>query len=418
MMTMEMILLAGLLIIFIVPIATNLNVGLVAFVVTAVLGSSLLGLEPREILDGFPARMFVLIVGITLLLAIAEQNGTITWVVNSLLQLAQGKLSLLPWLLFLTAFLTSSLGPGAAPLLFVIGAGLISRFGLNPLLIAAMVIHGTQSGAYSPIAPYGIVINQLAGDQSIAYNPWTMYVGVVGFHLVLALLAFVTLGGLKLRGVRVDISATTTISTEDSSALRYLTLAGFGGLLVAMIGFGIDLGFAAMSIALILLVISPKQLRSDSINHIAWPIVLVITGVLTYVNLIQQAGAIDWLAIQSDAVGSAPIVGLLLCYLVSIITGVASTMGTIGMLVPLSAPLITSGALDGTGLLTAMAVSAAISDISPFSTWGALFLASVAAVTNREQLLKNQLIYTGLLVATLPFVAWLLFVVIGILPGS
>ncbi len=409
-MTVELFLLLGLVAVLVVPIATSLNVGLVAFVVSALLGTMLLGLDPRGILEGFPTRMFVLIVGITLLLAIAEQNGTILWVVKMLLAMANGRLVLLPWLLFFTAFLTSSLGPGSAPILFVIGAGLIRRFKLNPLLIAAMVIHGTQSGAYSPIAPYGLVINQLAASQSIDYNQWSVYYGVVGFHIALAMLTFLALGGLKLRGQAISDGALQVDSAHHPTPMKILTLAGFVALIIGMIGFGIDLGFAAMTIALLLLACSSKQIRADAINHIAWPIVLVITGVLTYVNLIQQAGAIDWLAGQADVIGSASIVGLLLCYLVSVITGVASTMGTIGMLVPLSAPLITSGELDGTGLLTAMAISAAVSDISPFSTWGALFLASVATISDRGELLKKQLIYTLLLVASMPLVAWLMFV--------
>ena len=411
-MPIETILLLGLIVIFAVPIATSLNVGLVAFVVAILLGSTILDLGPRDIVSGFPARMFLLIVGITLLLAIAEQNGTIDWIVNSLLALAGGQLILLPMLLFLTAFVTSSLGPGAAPVLFVIGAGLIGRFKLNPLLVAAMIIHGTQSGAYSPIAPYGIVISQLAEGQAISYEPWTVYFGVVVFHIALAATVFFVLGGLKLRGQVFDQSFTQVSGPTESVWLKYCTLAGFAALLIAMIGFGIDLGFAALCISLLLLAVSPKKVRNEAIANVAWPIVLVITGVLTYVNLIQEAGAIEWLAARTGEVASPSIVGLLLCYLVSTITGVASTIGTIGMLVPLSAPLIIDGSLDGTGMITAMAISAAISDISPFSTWGALFLASVASVVDKEQLLRRQIVYTIALVSILPTLAWGLFVVL------
>lgn len=415
-MTIELLLILGLLVIFVLPIMTDVNVGIVAFVVTLCLGSMVLGLSARDILLGFPAQMFVLIVGITLLLAIAERNGTIDWIVSSLMALARGRLVYLPILLFLTAFVTSSLGPGAAPVLFVIGAGLIGRFGLNPLLIAAMVIHGTQSGAYSPIAPYGIVINQLANDLSISYEAWPMYVGVVVFHILLGVAAFFVLGGNRLKGQTFETGFDTPVPGDCPAYTRYLTLGGFAALLTAVIGFGIHLGFAAMVIAFILLLASPKGVRSEAVTNVAWPIVLVITGVLTYVSMIQEAGAIDWLAAYANTIASPSIVGLMLCYLVSFITGVASTIGTIGMLVPLSAPLIVAGDIDGTALLTAMAVSAAISDISPFSTWGALFLASVASVTHRDTVLRMQLIYTMVLVTTLPFIAWALFVVIGILP--
>jgi di/tricarboxylate transporter len=412
-MTPELLLIIGLAAIFIIPIATELNVGVVAFVVAIMLGTLLLDYSGKEILAGFPGQMFILIVGITLLVAIAQSNGTVEWIVVKLLALAGGKLILLPWLLFITSFIASSLGPGAAPILFVIGAGFIKKFKLNPLLVAAMVIHGAQSGAYSPIAPYGVVINQLATDLSISYSPLAVYLGTVGFHIALVLAVFFLLGGYKLRGQTFAGNGGTELSdVPDNSRIRYLTLAGFAALLTSVVALKIHLGFAALVISFILLLFTPKEQRAESVNNIAWPIVLVISGVLTYVNMIQKAGAIDWLANQVSQVGSPELIGLLLCYLVSIVTGVASTIGTIGMLVPLSAPFIVTGDLEGTGLITAMAISAAISDISPFSTWGALFLATVASVVDKDAVLRSQLVYTAIAVCFLPALAWFLFVII------
>ncbi|MBT3830965.1 MAG: hypothetical protein HOB98_10435 [Gammaproteobacteria bacterium] len=105
-------------------------------------------------------------------------------------------------------------------------------------------------------------------------------------------------------------------------------------------------------------------------------------------------------------------IGLFLCYLVSIATGVAFTIGTISMSVPLSTSFIATGDLEGTGLITAMAISAAISDISPFSTSGALFLATVAPVVDKDAVLRSQVIYTAIAVCFLPALAWFLFVII------
>ena len=407
-MSTELILVLGLLVVFVLPMLTDINVGLVAFVVAMLLGAFVLDLSVPAVLNGFPAQMFILIVGVTLLLAIAEQNGTIDWIVGVLMKLANGQLVYLPVLLYVTAFVTSSLGPGSAPILFAIGAGLIGRYKLNPLLVGAMIIYGTQSGAYSPIAPYGIVISQLADDFGIHYTPILMYTGVVLFNLTLATLLFVTLGGTRLRGLADTSTAIVPETTSISSHHRYLTLCGFAVLLVTVLA-GFHLGLVSMSIALTLLLISNKRVRSEAVNQVAWPIVLVVTGVLTYVTMIQQAGVLAWLTTHAGKIGDTSLVALLLSYLVSIITGVASTVGTIGLLVPLAAPLTESGELNGTLMLTTMAVSAAVSDISPFSTWGALFLASVAAVSDRRQVLRKQLILTLALVAVTPLAAWALF---------
>ncbi|MBT7370168.1 MAG: hypothetical protein HN816_05935 [Gammaproteobacteria bacterium] len=407
---MELILILGLLVIFLVPMLSDLNVGVVAIVVAICTGTFLLDYSGVEVMAGFPAQMFVLLAGITLLLAVANQNGTVDWAVEQLMRLARGRLILLPWVLFATAFVTASLGPGAAPVLFVIGIGFVSRFKLNPLLVAAMIIHGTQSGAYSPIAPYGVVIQQLASESGMIYSPTAMFVGVVTFHLVLVVAVFLLLGGLNLKGKQYSIGSSHS-DLETLTPIKSLTLAGFLALLVAVLGFKANLGFVAMTIAFILLLFSDRESRIQSVNEIAWPIILVICGVLTYVNMIQSAGAIDWLANQLGNLGSPNIIGLLLCFTVAIVTGVASTMGTIGMLVPLSAPFVVSGDLSGTGLLTAMAISAAVTDISPFSTWGALFLATAASVVNKEEMLRKQIVYTLIILCVVPITAWLVFII-------
>ena len=202
-MPIELILIIGLVLVFVVPMVFDINVGVVAFVAAFLLGTLLLDRSSSEVLAGFPTNIFIMLVGITLLLGIAHQNGTVDWIVSNLVRLANGRLALLPWVLFAVGFLTSSMGPGAAPVLFVIGVGFIKRHGLNPVLVAAMVIHGNQSGGYSPIAPYGLLIAQLAEASGMQYAPITFYLGVVAFHIVLAAAVFVLLGGGKLIGQRI-----------------------------------------------------------------------------------------------------------------------------------------------------------------------------------------------------------------------
>jgi di/tricarboxylate transporter len=412
-MPIELLLIVCLVAIFLVPIFFDVNVGIVAFITAFLVGALAMDLSARQVLAGFPDNMFVMLVGITLLLAIAHQNGTVDWIVAKLVRAARGRLVLLPWVLFVTALVTASLGPVAAPVLFVIGVGFVSRYGLNPLMVAAMIIHGTQSGAYSPIAPYGVVIGELAATAGIGYSPVAVYAGVVTFHVLLAAFVFLMLGGRALAGVRVEVAIGETAESERLDRQRTLTLIGFACLVLGLLVYQINLGFLAMSIALVLLLTGPREDRQAAVGNIAWPVVLVIAGVLTYVGLLQHAGATDWLALQAKAMGSPLLMGLVLCFIVAVVTGVASTIGTIGILVPLSAPFVLAGDLEATGLLAAMAVSAAVSDISPYSTWGAMFLATAGQVLNRQEILQAQLKYTIVMVALMPILAWLVFVVPG-----
>ena len=397
--------------VFVVPIVFDVNVGVVAFVAAFLLGGFLLDKSGAEVLAGFPSGIFVLLVGITLLLGIAHQNGTVDWLVEHLVRLANGRLALLPWVLFAVGFLTSSMGPGAAPVLFVIGVGFVRRHELNPILVAAMVIHGNQSGGYSPIAPYGLLIGELAEANGMSYAPLQFYLAVAVFHVVLAGVVFFLLGGHRLLGRRVAESSAPGPPTLDRD--RGLTLVGFGVLVLGIVFFQLNPGLLALSISLVLLLAGDKSLREAAVGQVSWPIVLVIGGVLTYVNLLIDAGATQWLADQAGALGSPVFVGLLLCLIVAVVTGVASTVGTIGVIIPLSAPFVVSGQLDGTMLLTAMAISAAVTDISPYSTWGALFLATAAQAVDRTTVFRAQLKYTLVVLATVPLAAWLIFVAPG-----
>ncbi|KFU75345.1 hypothetical protein BB31_42060, partial [Amycolatopsis lurida NRRL 2430] len=56
------------------------------------------------------------------------------------------------------------------------------------------------------------------------------------------------------------------------------------------------------------------------------------------------------------------------------------------------------------------AVSATMVDVSPFSTNGALVLANAKDV-DRDKFFKQLLVYGALVVAIVPLIAWLVFVV-------
>lgn len=84
----------------------------------------------------------------------------------------------------------------------------------------------------------------------------------------------------------------------------------------------------------------------------------------------------------------------------------------LGATIPLAVPFLMQGQLGAAGVICALAVSSTIVDVSPFSTNGALVVAS-AAKEERDALFRRFLVYSGLVVLLGPLVAWLLFVVPG-----
>src|ERR1044072_8786459 len=75
----------------------------------AVLVGSLAGvLDAAGIFAGFPGDLFVVLVGVTYLFAIARANGTTDWLVHASIRLVRRPVVLIPWVMFvLTGALTA-----------------------------------------------------------------------------------------------------------------------------------------------------------------------------------------------------------------------------------------------------------------------------------------------------------------------
>ena len=280
--------------------------------------------------------------------------------------------------------------------------------------MGAMILHGTQAGMFSPIAPYGVLLPTLLPGVDELYNPVLMFSLVILFHLVVAVAAFVLFGGMKLAGQKVDDSVIKQLADEAGPFTRIhaVTLACFIGLVASAVTLDLSLGVVALVLGLILVCLRPKEDRSTILNHLPWAVIVIICGVLTYVTVLEEAGAIEWLAGQVRAFASPAAAALVMNVLAGIVTALASTFGTFGILIPLAEPFIEAGELSPTLLLAAMASSAAVTDISPFSPLGALFL---AANDKSEQagLMRQMIRYVLILVVAVPTFTWMCL----ILPG-
>jgi hypothetical protein len=75
--------------------------------------------------------------------------------------------------------------------------------------------------------------------------------------------------------------------------------------------------------------------------------------------------------------------------------------------------LLLLGQVDAVSVVAALAISSSIVDVSPFSTNGALVLASAHGI-DRESLYRQLLTYSAVVVALAPLLAWAVLV----LPAS
>jgi TRAP-type C4-dicarboxylate transport system permease large subunit len=144
---------------------TAVNAGLIAIVAAYAVGVLLAGMSVAEVTAQFPASLFFILLGATLLFSIVRVTGTIDVLAAWAERLSQGKRVRVPILMFaLTAFLASvgAFTPAAIAIVAPVALALGGRFGISALAMGLVVVQGANAGAFSPVNPFGIIANDTA----------------------------------------------------------------------------------------------------------------------------------------------------------------------------------------------------------------------------------------------------------------
>ncbi|MGW9356719.1 SLC13 family permease, partial [Streptomyces diastaticus] len=361
--------------------------------------------------------------------------------VHAGIRLVRGRIALIPWVMFTVTGVLTAIGavsPAAVAIVAPLAMGFAARYGVKPLLMGALVVHGAQAGGFSPISIYGSTVNGILEREGLPGSPVALFLASLLANLAIAALLFVALGGLRLRGRDLGdagapdeaaggtggaggtgragtLTGTHAIPDVDLLRLtpaRIATLAGLVALVVAVLVLDLDAGLTAITLAVLLAVVWPQDSRT-AVAHITWPTVLLICGMLTYVSVLQEMGTIDWAGEHVGSVAIPLLAALLFCYIGAVVSAFASSVGIIGALIPLAVPFLEQGEIGVVGMVAALSVSATVVDVSPFSTNGALVLAA-AEDTDRERFFRQLMLYGGAVTVLAPAVLWLALVVPGL----
>jgi di/tricarboxylate transporter len=455
-MPLELIPILALVAMFVAATLLPINMGTFGFVAAFLVGTLAVGMNTDDIIAGFPSELFLTLVGVTYLFAIAQNNGTVDLMVRGAVRLVRGRVAFIPWVMFgITGVLTAmgALGPAAVAIIAPIALGFAKQYKINALLMGMMVIHGAQAGGFSPISIYGVTVNNIVAKAELVNSPVALFLGSLFFNAAIGVLLFMFLGGRSLIGrtvhdVDVDVDAddstsaspkpdsvggtapsgggaTATIATKQTQpqvdvkplptkSITYdqvLTLVGLVALAVFSLILDLDIGFVSMTVAAVLAIASPKA-QKGAVSQISWSTVLLIGGVLTFVGVLQEAGSVEWVGNGVAKLGMPLLVALLLCYLGGIVSAFASSTAILGATIPLAVPLLLAGDVSPIAVVVALAISSTIVDVSPFSTNGALVLANAQDV-DRDRFYKQILKYSALVVAIGPLIAWAVLVLPG-----
>ena len=416
--------LGALLITIILSCTSRIHVGFLAISLAWVVGVYIAGLSPNEVMSGFPTRLFLTLAGVTLLFSQAQANGTLDRIARRAVQYCRGNVGIIPIMFFGLAFVLASIGPGniaATALVAPMAMAVAGQVGIPVFLVAIMVGNGANAGSLSPIAPTGIIVNEIMADVGLAGFELHTYLNNMVAHTVIAFVAYFLLGGWKLLGryhnakIAVPDSSEST-STESSFTQPHLiTIGTIFVLIIGVVFFGVHIGLGAFGAAIVLSLLRVGD-EVKAITIMPWRVIMMVCGVTGLISLLDKTGGLDLFTRLLAGMSTPESATAVIAFSTGFISIYSSTSGVV---LPAMLPTV-PGLVEQLGNVSPLAIASAMNvgghlvDVSALSTLGALCLAAAPAGED-TRLLFNKLMAWGLSMTVVGAgVCYLLFTVLKI----
>ena len=391
---------------------SRLNVGVLSVALAWIVGVHFGGLPVNTVMAGFPSQLFLTLAGVTLVFAMAQSNGTLEQLTHHAVRVCRGNAGTIPIMFFVLGAALSSMGPGniaTAALLTPIAMATASRAGIPLFLMAIMVGNGANSGALSPFAPTGIIVNGIMAKNQMPGLEMQAYFYNLAAHALMAFAGYAIFGGLNLFARERTVEVVDTKDAKSFTSKQWITLGVLAALIVSVLAFKAHVGLAAF-VAAVLLVAARAADDGEAIKLMPWRVIMMVCGVTVLIALVERFQGLD-LMVSLIAKLSSPNT---VTFVVALLTGIVSIYSsTSGVVLPAFLPLVPGLAAQlpgasAVGIAMSMNIGGHLVDVSPLSTIGALCIASAGTADTRK--LFNQLLAWGISMAVLGAVlSYLLF---------
>lgn len=386
--------LVALLVAIALSMASRLNVGVLAMAFAWLIGTYVAGWRVEQVAAGFPSSLFLTLTGVTLLFALAETNGTLERMAHRAVGLARGRTRLIPAILFVVAFVLSSVGPGSittVALLIPMAMAVGTKAGVPRFLTALAVANGANAGNMSPISAVGVIANTRMAEVGLGGNEGKVWLANFLAHVLVTIGAYVILGGWRLAPAAPGSGSTTA---ERFERRHWLTIAVIGAWIVGVVGFQLSVGLAAFLAASVLVLMALAD-EAAAMKRIPWGVIVMVCGVTVLIAVLEKTGGMDLFTSLLARLASPTTVNGVVAFVTGLISSWSSTAGVV---LPAFLPTVPGlvekvGGGDPLAVALSINVGAAMVDVSPLSTLGALCVATVADAAEARVLFRQLLIW-------------------------
>jgi di/tricarboxylate transporter len=372
--------LVALLVVMAVSLTSRINVGLLAIVLAWVVAVGIAGMKTTAVMAAFPSSLFVTLLGVSLLFGAAERNGTLAAITARIIGACRGVTALMPVVFFLLASGVSALGPGAiastaliAPIAMSTGVAA----GVPAVLMALMVGNGANAGNLSPFSAVGLIVQ--AQFAKVGLEPSLASVFFANFiaHTLAAAVAYLLFGGLKLVRKTDIVTVSAPAIVTRTHLFTLLVLVGWVGSVVFL---DVNIGLSAVAAAALLILVGAAE-DSATVKSVPWAVLVLVCGVSVMINILEQTGGIDLFTSLLSKIATPGTVNGMMAFVTGIISTYSSTSGVVYPTFLPAVPGLVEKLGGGNPLEIALSINvgAALVDVSPLSTLGALCIAALPA---------------------------------------
>jgi Na+/H+ antiporter NhaD/arsenite permease-like protein len=390
--------LLALLVVVVISCFSPINLGFLSIALAFLIGRFLAGLPVSAIVSGFPASLFLTLAGITLLFAQARANGTLDKVAARSIRLARGNRGLIPIVFFFMGLGMATIGAGniaAVALLAPVAMSVAGRAGISGFLMALMLANGANAGGLSPLAPTGIIANDLMRRIGLEGVAWRNYLNTLAAQSVVAFGGYFLFGGLKLfrrdpETDRPEDAEALAHAVEPFSRAQWLTLAVIATLVLSALFFRIDVGMGAF-VGAALLSITRAADEEAAVKCMPWGVILMVCGVTVLVEVLGKTGGMDLFTRLLARLSNPSTITGVIAFVTGMISVYSSSSGVVLPTFLPTIPGIVANLGGGNPLMIAYSINVGshLVDVSPLSTLGALCLAAAPPEENRALLYRK-----------------------------
>lgn len=387
----------------------HINMGLSAAVFAFLIACFGLGMSPGDLKNMLPIKIIFPVTAITTFYGFALENGALLKVVQYVIYLFRGKPGAIPMILFFMSALLGVAGMDAGSVGVIMSpiAMIIVTLGNLPLLPCAIgTLLGSAVGSNYMFSTGGTIMRGLVEETEFVNQAMGISLSIFLHNLICFFLLFLVIF-LLFRG-HGHSAAVEQPSPLDKKQKINLVLIGLfiltaavpsilgtltGNATIQTFARRLDVGFIALVFALIATLLHLGDATAVIKTRVPWRTLFMVSGVTMLIGVATEAGLMDVLL---DLEGQSFPEWLIVPF-TALVAGIMSFFSSaISVVIPTMFPLV-PGLVAATGasphlFYVAIALGAAVTALSPFSTGGSIMLSACTEEGRREKLMFSQLV--------------------------